>query len=316
MAKLMMTAAEAKDRGKWLDFRRKGIGGSDAAAAVGLSRWKSPYQLWLEKTGQAEPEDLSGKEYVYWGTVLEEAVANRFTELTGKNVRRRGLLADDDCPFLLANVDRIVVGENAGLECKTANGFAASEWEDDSVPDAYYVQCQHYMMVTGCAKWYIAVLIGGNRFAWKEIGRNEDDIHALRTAEIDFWQRNVLGGIAPDADGSESCTASLRGRFPGGEEAPMHLPAEASGILAALDAAKAAKAEAEEAIREQQNKLCAMLGNFETAFAPDGRKVTWKPQKGRATVDSKRLREEQPAIYEKYVKIGKPMRVLRIAAAE
>ena len=149
MAKLIMTVAEMADEKKWLDARREGIGGSDASVIVGLNRWKSPFQLWLEKTGKAEPEDLSGNEYVYWGKVLEEAVANRFCELTGKKVQRRGLLQMDDYPYIRASVDRMVVGENAGLECKTCNGFAAKEWEDDEVPTAYYVQCQHYMMVTG-----------------------------------------------------------------------------------------------------------------------------------------------------------------------
>ena len=164
MAKLIMSVAEMTDEKKWLEARSTGIGGSDAAVIVGLNRWKSPFQLWLEKTGKAEPADLSENEYVYWGKVLEEAVAKRFCELTGKKVQRRGLLQMDDYPYILASVDRMVVGENAGLECKTCNGFAAKEWEDDEVPAAYYVQCQHYMMVTGCERWYIAVLIGGNHF--------------------------------------------------------------------------------------------------------------------------------------------------------
>ena len=134
MAKLIMTVAEMADEKKWLAARREGIGGSDASIIVGLNRWKSPFQLWLEKTGKAEAEDLSGNEYVYWGKVLEEAVANRFCELTGKKVQRRGLLQMDDHPYIRASVDRMVVGENAGLECKTCNGFAAKEWEDDEVP--------------------------------------------------------------------------------------------------------------------------------------------------------------------------------------
>ena len=203
MAKLIMTVAEMADEKKWLAARREGIGGSDASIIVGLNRWKSPFQLWLEKTGKAEAEDLSGNEYVYWGKVLEEAIANRFCELTGKKVQRRGLLQMDDYPYIRASVDRMVVGENAGLECKTCNGFSAKEWEDDEVPAAYYVQCQHYMMVTGCERWYIAVLIGGNHFVWKEIPRNDDEIDILLQAEIDFWHK-VEEGIMPEVDGSDS----------------------------------------------------------------------------------------------------------------
>ena len=230
MAKLIMTVAEMADEKKWLEARREGIGGSDASVIVGLNRWKSPFQLWLEKTGKAEPEDLSDNEYVYWGKVLEEAVANRFCELTGKKVQRRGLLQMDGCPYIIASVDRMVVGENAGLECKTCNGFAAKEWEDDEVPAAYYVQCQHYMMVTGCERWYIAVLIGGNRFVWKEIPRNDKEIDLLFQAETEFWHK-VQEGIMPEVDGSESCKDALVAEFQGGIAEPLTLPGMAVWII-------------------------------------------------------------------------------------
>ena len=200
--KLIMTVEEMQDRKKWEAMRNIGIGGSDASTIAGINRWKSPYQLWLEKTGQVEPEDISDNEYVYWGTVLEQLVADRFCELTGKKVRKCGMMQSLTHEFMLANVDRLVVGENAGLECKTANGFKAKEWEGDNVPDGYYLQCQHYMAVTGCEKWYIACLIGGNHFVWKEIPRNEEDIAALIEAEGAFWEDNVKGGIMPDVDGS------------------------------------------------------------------------------------------------------------------
>lgn len=181
-----MTVEEAQDRKAWEALRNKGIGGSDAAVIVGKNKWKSPYTLFCEKTGKIEPEDLSNNEFVYWGNVLEDAVANRFCQDTGKKVRRCGTLADEDHDYMLANVDRLIVGENAGLECKTANGFKAKEWEGDEVPVSYILQCQWYMMITGADKWYIACLIGGNKFVQKEVPRNEADIEFLREAAIDF----------------------------------------------------------------------------------------------------------------------------------
>ena len=167
--KLIMTVEQAADRVAWERVRNSGIGGSDVACIMGLNPWKSAYALYAEKHGDVEAEDLSNNEFVYWGTVLEQVVADRFCELTGKKVRKCGTLQDESYEFMLANVDRLVVGENAGLECKTANGFKASEWDGDCLPDSYYCQCQWYMMVTGCEKWYIACLIGGNHFVWKEI---------------------------------------------------------------------------------------------------------------------------------------------------
>lgn len=310
-AKLIMTVEEMKDRKAWEKLRNIGIGGSDASIIAGLNRWKSPFKLWQEKTGQVEPEDLSDNEYVYWGTVLEQAVADRFTELTGLKVKKCGTLQSLDYPFMLANVDRLVVGENAGLECKTANGFKAKEWEGDNVPDSYYLQCQHYMAVTGCEKWYIACLIGGNHFVWKEIPRNDEDITALIAAEKAFWEDNVKGGIMPDVDGSKSCSQALAERFPGGVTDSITLPKEADKLLAEIDELNEAADRIKEQIESKKNGIKLMLGDHEIAYAGE-RKVTWKTQAGRVTVDSKKLKAEMPDVYEKYSKQGNPIRVFKI----
>lgn len=315
MAKLIMTVEQMADRAAWLKQRRNGIGGSDAASIVGLNPWKSAFRLWLEKTGQAEPEDLSDNEYVYWGTVLEEVVAQEFTRRTGKEVRRRGLLQHDTIPYLLASVDRMVVGENAGLECKTANGFAAKRWDGDEIPDAYYVQCQHYMAVTGAEKWYIAALIGGNRFVWKEIPRNEEDIAALLEAEKNFWAL-VESKTMPEVDGSEDCTRALTDKFRGGRAGTLVLDAEAGPLLKKIDELSEVEKNAKTAMDEVKNKLRLMLGDYDVgAYELDGcyRKVTWKEQAGRVTIDSKRLKAEKPDVYAAYSKQGKPTRVLRIS---
>ena len=311
MAKVLMTVEEMQDRAAWLEARKKGIGGSDASVIVGLNKWKSPFALWMEKTGQSEPEDLSENEYVYWGNVLEETVAKEFTKRTGKKVVRRGLLQHDTIPYLLASVDRLVVGEDAGLECKTANGFAAKAWEGDEIPDAYYVQCQHYMAVTGAKKWYIAALIGGNRFVWKEIARNEDDIKALLEAEAEFWHK-VETKEMPEVDGSDDCTKALSEKFQGGGEA-IELPSVADESLAKIDELEELEGSIKEQIEAHKNFLRKLLGDAEIGTTAAGRKVTWKTQAGRTTVDSKRLKAERPDVWEAYAKVGKPMRVLKIA---
>lgn len=309
--KLIMTVEEMQDRKKWEAMRNIGIGGSDASTIAGLNRWKSPYQLWLEKTRQVEPEDISDNEYVYWGTVLEQLVADRFCELTGKKVRKCGMMQSLTHEFMLANVDRLVVGENAGLECKTANGFKVKEWEGDNVPDSYYLQCQHYMAVTGYEKWYIACLIGGNHFVWKEIPRNEEDITALIEAEWAFWEDNVKVGLMPDVDGSKSCSQALAERFPGGVTDSITLPKEADELLAEIDELNEAADRIKDQIESKKNGIKLMLGDHEIAYAGE-RKVTWKTQAGRTTIDSKKLKAEMPDVYEKYSKQGNPIRVFKI----
>lgn len=311
MAKLLMTVEQMQDRAAWLKARNAGIGGSDASVIVGVNKWKSPFALWMEKTGQADPDSLEDNEYVYWGNVLEETVAREFTKRTGKEVHRRGLLQHDTIPYLLASVDRIVSNENAGLECKTANGFAAKLWEGDEVPDAYYVQCQHYMAVTGAERWYIAALIGGNHFVWKCIDRNEDDIKALLEAEAEFW-RKVTEKEMPEVDGSQDCTNALAEKFSGGAPA-IELPSEANATLDNIDKLEAMIDTFKSQVDAEKNRLRVWLGDAEAGTTASGRKVTWKTQAGRVTVDSKKLKAELPDVYAKYSKQGNPIRVLRIA---
>lgn len=311
-AELIMTVKEMEDRKAWLKMRTMGIGGSDASIIADMNRWKSPFQLWQEKTGQVEPEELDDNEYIYWGRVLEQAVANRFTELTGKQVHKQGMLRNKEYPWMLANVDRMVVGEEAGLECKTTNSFSGKQWDGDNLPDAYYLQCQHYMMTTGMKKWYIACLIGGNHFVWKPVERNEEDIQALFNLEKEFWEINVQKGVMPDVDGTDSCTQALRERFPGGNVEEIELPSDAEQILKDLDMYQESEKQSKEKIAELKNRLALMLGDHEAGFCGD-RLITWKTQKGRVTVDSKALKKEMPEIFDRYSKVGKPTRNIKIS---
>jgi putative phage-type endonuclease len=315
MAKLILSVKEAKDHDKWLEVRNMGIGGSDAGVIMGLNSYKSPFQLWMEKTSQIQPEDLSDNEYVYWGTVLEDAVARRFSELTGKNVAHRGTLQSEEYPFMLANVDRMVVGEDAGLECKTANAFSSKKWDGDEIPDSYYCQCLHYMAVTGCQKWYIAVLVGGNHFIWKEIKRNEEDIQALIKAESEFWDK-VQKKEMPPVDWTVSCADALKEKFhDNGEE--MELPDEAGEILKELDKCQDAEKVLKQEIQLQKNKICAILGDFQVGKIGD-RKVLWKSQNGRESIDLKKLKRAADGMFylrlknDGFIKTTAPTRVLRI----
>lgn len=306
-AKLIMTVEQMKDRDIWRQTRNLGIGGSDAGAIMGMNPWKSKYQLWLEKTGQAEPEDISGKESVYWGTVLEAPVADRFAELTGKKIRRAGMMQNVKDPWMLANVDRLIVGEKAGLECKCTNAFSVKDWKEDNLPDSYYWQCQHYMMTTGLPVWYIAVLIGGNSFDYKAVPRHDDDIKALYEAEEEFWLKNVKEGIMPDIDGSELTQKALEAQYPGKNSDPIELPSEAAAILQLYYDFDKQYKEAKAAAEEQKNKLCAMLGDYEIGFIGD-KKITWKRYDGRITVNAKKLKKDYPEIYKQVTTQGKPFR--------
>lgn len=305
-SRLIMTVEQMKDNNAWLDMRKQGIGGSEASIVCGMNRWKSPHALWMEKTGRMAPEDLSDNEYIYWGHVLEQAVADRFCELTGRKVRKCGLMQSNKYPFVLASVDRLVVGENAGLECKTTASYNAEEWKDDNVPDAYYLQCQHYMLATGLEKWYIAVLIGGNKFVWKTIERNEDDIQAILKMEKSFWAM-VQNDIEPPVDGSASCAAELLSRYPGGKTEPVQLDNLMQGKAAELMELKAQEKGLKLEIAKAENEIKAALGDNEAAYAGKFF-ISWKSAKPRQTVDSKLLKANYPEAYAACLKTGAPTR--------
>ena len=150
-------------REDWLTQRRKSIGGSDASGIVGLSKWASPYSVWAEKTSRVpEKEDT---EAMRQGRDLEEYVAQRWCEETGKKVHRcNAMLHNPQYPFAHADVDRMVTGENAGLECKTTYTLDLRQFKGVEFPTQYYAQCVHYLAVTGCDRWYLAVLVFGRGF--------------------------------------------------------------------------------------------------------------------------------------------------------
>lgn len=201
------------DREQWLRERKKGIGGSDVAAILGLSKWKSAYDIWVDKTTDVLQEEYSN-ESIYWGNVLEEIVAQEFSKQTGFKVRRNNkILQHPEYYWMRASIDRKIVGENALLECKTTSEYNKNEWKDDEIPLNYILQCMHYLAVTGFEKCYIACLVGGRHFIYKEILRNEEVIKVLIEKERIFWQEHVEKNIPPEVDGSESCKKLLDSQY-------------------------------------------------------------------------------------------------------
>ncbi len=314
---LILSCHEAEtNHAKWLETRNAGIGGSDASVIMGLNPYKSPYQLWLEKTGQAEAPDLSGNQYIYWGHKNEANIADWFQEDTGKKVRKLGTLRSRAHPFMIANVDRAVMGEDAGLEIKTAGVSQAKKWKGDEIPDAYYCQCLHYLAVTGASRWYIAVLIGGNEALYKTVERNEEDIKALIQAEADFWHL-VETNTPPPVDGSASCAAALSERFKGGGESIL-LPSEAEKVIESLEDDKAILDSLKNQISLKENKLKELLGDAEEG-STDRFRVVWKSTSGRASVPLAKVKKTAPDIYrlledKGFISYGKPSRRFSIKA--
>jgi len=195
MTRVLVSTKEL-DREEWLKERMKGIGGSDAAKVLGVSRWGGPLSVYLEKKGLYTPDDPG--EPAYWGTVLEDVVAREFEKRSGLRVQRQNkIFTHPDYPWMLANIDRRIVGKNKGLECKTASNFMGDEWEGDELPDSYYIQIQHYMAVMGWESCWVACLIGGQRYVQKEVQRNSELINTIIEKEREFWEDHFLKDVPP-----------------------------------------------------------------------------------------------------------------------
>lgn len=296
---------------EWLLERRKGIGGSDVAAIMGVSPWKSAASVYLDKIGEFPLED-NDSERMRIGRDLEEYVAQRFVEATGKKVRRNNhMLYHDDYQFILADIDREIVGENSILECKTTNSYCKSQWEYEA-PLHYQLQCQHYMLVTGAERCYIACLIGNEAFTYHVIERDAEAMSALLSIEKDFWMNYVEAGQLPPPDGSEDYSEALRKMYPGCNDESVELSSRASNNIARLDVLNEEIKERKAEVELLKQEIQLEMKDAELAYSIDGRKVTYKSGE-RTSLDTKRLKKERPELYEEYA-VTKPTRTFKVAA--
>ena len=286
------------DKKEWLRYRKQGIGGSDAGAVCGLNPYRTAMQVYQDKITD-ETEEIDN-EAMRQGREFEDYVARRFTEATGKKVRRaNAMFYDESHPFMLADVDRMVVGENAGLECKTASPYMADKWEDGKIPLSYQIQCYHYMSVCNADAWYIAVLIYGREFKYYRLERDEEMLANLIQIEEDFWKNHVLARVMPDPDGSKLADSVIAEDFKKsvpekilltGFNEKLNRRQELAGLVAEL--------ETEKRLIEQELKL--YLGEAEIAENAQYR-VSWKAVSSNR-LDEKRLKAEKPEVYKQYQK--------------
>jgi putative phage-type endonuclease len=277
--------------------RRGYLGGSDAAVIAGLSRFKTPFQLYQEKRGEKEQDDLSDNERVYWGNALEAVVAEEYAKRSGRKVRRvNGLILHKDRPYLGAHIDRLVLDSRRILECKTTDGSRAKDW-DDGVPAYYLPQVQHYLGVMGREVCDVAVLMGGNRFEIFPVERDEEFISALFALESQFWN-GVLQGLPPAPQTSEEASQRFSKFTPGTIFA-------SPDQVSVVDELRKTKAEikALEALEDELSlKVKTFFGDAGDTLL-DGDKVvaTWKGQV-KSAVDNKALAAAHPDIVASFKK--------------
>lgn len=289
---------------EWLLFRKKGIGGSDVSIIAGCNPYRSVFELWNDKRGKDRVE-IKNSDITHFGHVLEDVVRKEFMNRTGLKVRKKNmLLRSRKYPFMIADIDGVIReadGTYSIFEAKTAIEFKNNDWKNEKIPLAYQLQVQHYLAVTGFKKAYIAALVGGNKFYWYKINRDEELIDQIIQMEADFWQR-VQSGQEPSVDGSEATQNYLGEQY---KEAKLNSIVKLNdSVIPTIQKYKELKDEMNDLADEKrkiENQLKMLLKDHETGIIDDY-VVKWKKVE-QNRLDSEKLKKEYAKVYEECQKM-------------
>lgn len=281
-----------------LNERKNSLGGSDAAAAMGISPWKTPLTLWLEKRGEIPLADLSDNDAVLFGTLAEDAVAKMVEIRTGWKLRRNNrTLKHPEYSWMTAHLDREIVGEDTIVEIKTASSYASGDWENDEVPLHYTAQLVHYLAVTGKSKAVICCMVGNSKLVIKTILRDESAINTLIEAEKRFWEM-VQTGTRPAVTAQD--TGILKTLFPQSvEKKTVVMPPHAEELMAKIKGCDEAIDSWETSRELYVNQIKEFMQDCEAGIV-GSYDVSWKSQVAEK-LDTKKLKKELPEVFLKYV---------------
>lgn len=284
---------------EWLKIRTLGIGGSDAGIIAGCNPYRSIFELWQEKRGEI-PVREEESEVTHFGKVLEDVVRKEFIQRTGLMVRKKNsILRSKEYPFMIADLDGVVNefdGTYSIFEAKTAIEFKNNDWKNGEIPKAYQLQVQHYLAVTGFQKAYIAVLVGGNKFYWMEVYRDEQLIKMLVSMESHFWHC-VREGEEPDVDASKATSLYLGAKYNNAKVGSV-IDLEEQ-MLSAIEKYEQIKIELDSLTEQKrlvENQLKSALAENE-AGRVGGHTVKWKPIV-QTRIDSNKLKKEHKEVYD------------------
>jgi putative phage-type endonuclease len=287
----------------WQEQRQKGIGGSDVAAILGLSKYRTPLDIYNQKV-KGEKTELSKP--MFAGLMLEDTIAKWYMIETGKKVLNDNKIRiHKDYSFLLANLDRIILPENGEgrgvLEIKTAGAFASKNWESEP-PIEYTLQIQHYFDVTGFNWGEFAVLVGGNDFRRYYIQRDQELIDLKNEKLLAFWNNHILTQTPPDPVNSED-VEKLYSKHSEGKiiEAVSETVKTIESIKEIRKQIK--ELEASEELLSERIKI--MMQDAEAIFYKGEVLTTWKAAKDSNSFDSKTFKEKHPDLYNEFL-VTKP----------
>lgn len=283
----------------WLRLRKTGLGGSDIGAICGVNKYSSPMKIYQDKI--SDTVNNIQTEATRIGQDLEDYCARRFTEATGLKVRRSNYMyRSTNNPFMIADVDRLIVGEDAGLECKTTNILNASQWANGQIPLSYVMQCYHYMYCTGKRTWYIACVIMGKEFVYRKLTWDDEIINNIIQVERNFWNNHVIKKVIPDPDGTESSGKIILSMFPKAEPKSYIELKGFDNLLIKRDNLISKIADLNKEVTEIEQKIQLNMKDIEFAQTSSHR-IKWHNVES-MRLDTQKLRKENPHIYDMYAK--------------
>jgi putative phage-type endonuclease len=289
------------DREEWLKARNKVIGGSDIGVILGVNSYKSALKLYMEKIGEWQADDLSDNEAVYWGSVLEPAIADRFAkEHPTMTIKKCNfILQDSEHPFMLANIDREIYCAEKGkgvLEIKTTSAFNDKSWAD-SIPFSYMLQLQFYLHVTGYEYGYFATLIGGQKYIEYYIEKDQELIDIICEKTIDFWTNHVKALVAPLPSYEIDGGSILEKLYPVSNGTSIDLDEGFGYILHKIKDGKEEIKYIQDMIDKYECMIKEEMQENESA-RHDLASITWKTPKTSYTIKPALLKEKYPQIYD------------------
>ena len=299
------------NREEWLLVRKTYLGGSDLGAVIGVNKYKTALDVYLEKTSEHSPE--IGNDATYWGNVLEEVVAQEYSKRMNLPIETEpALLRHPEYEFLAANIDRWVDSKRYVLECKTAGFMMSKEWGEegsDSIPESYLVQSAWYAAICDVPKVDIAVLIGGQDFRIYSYARNKEFEEKLLRIACNFWDNHVQKRIPPKC----SSLADTFNLFPHGNHKELTASENITQKIYELKKLKEQESDTQTAIDKLKVEIQEFMQDYDILLDSNGCVVaTWKNTAPRSFFDTKRLKQECQDIYSKYIDYTKGSRMFLI----
>lgn len=288
--------------------RQKYLGGSDIAAILGISPWRTPLDVYLDKVEGKQPEDPSKAQIFRRGTRMEPYILDLLTEEHGIQIVQRGNRYRDTLhDFIAAEIDaEAATGEN--IEVKSANQFAAKNWGEqftDEIPVYYTAQAMHGMMVREAPATIFPVLIGSDDFRVYRVERDDETIAAIRAKEVEFWER-ILRRDPPPA----TAVSDIERLFARDHGSMTEASAELAQVVGTLKRLKKELKMLESEADDAATQVKLFMAEHATLTFGGQTLCTWKSQSANR-FDIEAFRTKHPAIAEKFTKTS-TSRVLRI----